>query len=568
MEYKLSPAGTGMGVGWFSCVPEAPLNFYDALAYLKAHPNDQFMQKHLLESAGQMDPENMHSLIQQGREGDPRLLALTYESCIQNSKFNDLLKGFRSINLEDLLDQSPLIYLRWALEGKGDQNLFWLQQFSKNTNLLVPLPDPETVERPLPYDQKSIQEKLRGVFRAKDLPRPEKTEKTKKPLPAQKEKIKNLTRKLERLGILTGWETRSEATLSPYAVERPWNLNLSVSVGRNQYRLKGSPTSYGRGLNIHQARLSCLMEAAERYSAFGSFENGGAIGYKKSHALFKAGYKDLLAQGNDVLDPNDLCLEVAYKNQPLYWIKAERRNEKGLSSIYVPAQLVFLFANFDEISLTSGLPSNGFAAGFTPEEAKLRSILEVLERDGERVMPYSKNRCFLLESGNPKIEDILKGFREKGIQIQFLDMTSELGIPCYRAFVQGPGGVVLKGSGANLDGNRAAVAAMTEIPYPYPYWFGAAPVAEDIKTCEDKDLPNYASGDPAQDLTFLEKLLLKNGYHPIYIDLTREDLDIPVFKTLIPGLEMMTVLDLFSPLSIRQFAHYLELFNQLNKGDL
>jgi len=49
-----------------------------------------------------------------------------------------------------------------------------------------------------------------------------------------------------------------------------------------------------------------------------------------------------------------------------------------------------------------------------------------------------------------------------------------------------------------------------------------------------------------------------NGYKPIYVDLTREDLDIPVVKALVPGLEIMTVVDRFSPLSIRQFWHYLK----------
>jgi len=74
---------------------------------------------------------------------------------------------------------------------------------------------------------------------------------------------------------------------------------------------------------------------------------------------------------------------------------------------------------------------------------------------------------------------------------------------------------------------------------------------------EYEALPNYSSGDPAQDLHLLEKLLIMNGYRPIYIDLTREDLDIPVVKCLVPGLEIMTVLDRFSPLNIRQFGHYL-----------
>jgi len=61
-----------------------------------------------------------------------------------------------------------------------------------------------------------------------------------------------------------------------------------------------------------------------------------------------------------------------------------------------------------------------------------------------------------------------------------------------------------------------------------------------------------------ESLRLIEKLLIMNDYMPIYVDLTREDLDVPVVKALIPGLEIMTVVDRFSPLSIRQFGHYLK----------
>jgi ribosomal protein S12 methylthiotransferase accessory factor YcaO len=259
-----------------------------------------------------------------------------------------------------------------------------------------------------------------------------------------------------------------------------------------------------------------------------------------------------------VLDPNSMCLEVPYANQELNWVEGEQIDENGRHPIYVPAQLVFLFSNLDERSLTSGLPSNGLAAGNTFEGAKLGALLEVIERDAERVVPYSENRCFVMEAGDPKVNDMIQGCVQKGIHIRLLDITPEFGVPCYRAFIQGPGGVILKGTSAALDGKRAAVAAMTEIPYPYPYWFGSMPAPGDLDTLEYEDLPDYSSGDSEKDLGLIEKLLIMNGYKPIYVDLTREDLDIPVVKALVPGLEIMTVVDRFSPLSIRQFGHYLK----------
>jgi ribosomal protein S12 methylthiotransferase accessory factor YcaO len=251
-----------------------------------------------------------------------------------------------------------------------------------------------------------------------------------------------------------------------------------------------------------------------------------------------------------------MLLEVPYENQPLYWISAERVDERGSHPIYVPSQLVFLFSNLDEVSLTSGLPSTGLAAGNTLEEAKVHALLEVIERDAERVMPYVDDKCFSLACDWPPVKDILKGCIKEGVHVQFLDITSELGIPCYKAFIQGPDGQILKGSAAHLDGKRAAVSALTEVPY-HPSWFGPVSTGHGLKELAFETLPDHSSGDANEDLKALERVLMANGYCPIYVDLTREDLDIPAVKALIPGLEMFSEFDLFSPLSLRQFGHYL-----------
>ena len=335
----------------------------------------------------------------------------------------------------------------------------------------------------------------------------------------------------------------------------PWKLDVTVSAGRNQWRLTGIQTSYGKGLNIHEARASCLMEMVERYSAFADFDSDRIPGYKNSYLLIKGTCKDLVGKGYDALDPNDMNLEVPYQGQELYWIAGERVDKNGRYPIYVPAQLVFLFCNLDEVSLTSGLPSNGLAAGNSLEEARLNGLLEIIERDAERVMPYSRERCFLLESEDLRVSAILEGCAEKGIHVQFLDITSEFGIPCYKAFIQGPRGEILKGCGAKLDGKRAVVSALTEVPYAYLQQLGSMPPHRGIRTMKHEELPDYASGDIGEDLRRLERILIINGYHPIYVDLTRTDLDIPVARALVPGLEIIADFDRFSNLSIRQFAH-------------
>jgi ribosomal protein S12 methylthiotransferase accessory factor YcaO len=299
------------------------------------------------------------------------------------------------------------------------------------------------------------------------------------------------------------------------------------------------------------------MEVVERVSSFASIDSQAALHYKDGLRLIQACYEDLRENAHEVLNPNDMNLEVPYENQPLYWVPAQRVDEQGTHLTHVPAQLVFLFCNLDEISLTSGPPSTGLASGNTMEEAKLHALLEVIERDAERVMPYCEERCFLLESDLPEVEDILQRSAQEGLQVQFLDITTELGVPCYKAFAQGPGGEILKGCAAHLDGKRAAVSALLELPF-HPSWFRPVPALPGVKRMKEDTLSDYSSGNASHDLRLLERLLITNGYQPIYVNLTREDLDIPVVKAIVPGLEMFAEFDEFSSLSLRQFAHYLK----------
>ncbi|RLC08063.1 MAG: hypothetical protein DRI57_24765, partial [Deltaproteobacteria bacterium] len=77
-----------------------------------------------------------------------------------------------------------------------------------------------------------------------------------------------------------------------------------------------------------------------------------------------------------------------------------------------------------------------------------------------------------------------------------------------------------------------------------------------------EDLPDYASDNVNQDLAILEGLLLSNGYSSIYVNLTRRDLDIPVVRAIVPGLELMADFDRFSRVSPRLFSNYLEMTQQ------
>jgi ribosomal protein S12 methylthiotransferase accessory factor len=560
MMYEMKFVRNSTGIGYFSCVPANDMGVDEIIEYLRDHPNDQFMHNYLLFRLVEFDEDELDTLIK-AKKDDYLLLAAVYETSILYDGFHAIRKKIEQGDVAQLARHTPLMFIRWALDKNCTSRCYWMDLFSENVYNHTPLPYPEDVEFPIPFDFKGINEDEKKLIHIRDVSSQSDGKSFNVGISLRtttaKATVEKILNRLTAVNLLTETEKRTVRSLSPYAFERSWNLDLQVSTGRNRWRLTGPQTSYGKGVEEDGARASYLMEMVERYSSFASFSNNEVIGYNKRFNLVKSSYTQLKVKGFDALDPNIMNLEVPYEDQELYWIVGEEREEHGSREIYLPAQFVFLFCNLDEISLASGISSNGLAAGNTLDGAKLHALIEYIERDSERVALYSKERCFLLEAEDPAVNRTLNACKKKGLNIQFLDMTSDLGIPCYKAFVQTVRGAIFKGCGADLNGKIAAASALTELAYPT--FVKSAPPPAGLKTVKYEQLPNYSSGDVRQDLRMLERFLLLNGFKPIYVNLTRKDLDIPVVRAIIPGLELMAVLDRFSNFSKRQFRNYLNL---------
>ncbi len=569
IAYVLELETTESATGFFSCKPEKPLGMEDILSRLRRSPYDDFLHQLLLRAIAGLSPETFEALCEEACDrNDSLVLAALFEINLLG-KSPSPIHGPVKNRLEnpeaaDFSAFTPLIVIKSQTASNLELNRNWVRLFSDNMCHHAPLPTPGECGLPFPHDPKLLEGKYRfktdlsvlheKYFRLKDD--------RGKTLPSPAQTACNAIEQLEKVKILRGPEMRHEASLSPYALLRRWEMNLSVSNKRNAYTLSGIQTSYGRGLSLEAARASNLMEVAERYASFAGIDQDHIPGYAVDYHLIHGSFSSLRDRGISILDPNALSLETPYLEEPLHWIQAESVHLDGKQPVWIPVQTVFPFCNLDEPDLFSGLGSTGLASGNTLSQAKVSALLEIFERDAEATMPYSPSLCFTAESEDPTVATLLDAYRNAGIEVFFQDLTGKFGVPCCKCFVKGPDGTIAKGVGAHLSARKALLSALTETPYPFPSGPRSGSAPPGLLRVPLEKLPDYTTGDPDLDLAMLEEILISNHYHPIYVNLSREDTQIPVVRAIVPGLEIMADFDEFSRVGERLFLNYLHLFSQ------
>jgi ribosomal protein S12 methylthiotransferase accessory factor YcaO len=564
LEYELRLIHTRSATGYFSCVPAENPGFDTCLDYARTHPNDEFMRKHLIRLLAQREPGMLAATIRNTAPEDHFALALFYEVCLLNPHFKQLQQLFEGHGIGQLAQYSPLIFIKSRMLPDHDLHRTWSGLFRSNICDHQPLPPSSEVSIPLLFGRNNpevvteVRATLAEWFSAAALS-PELTES--RPIGAS-ETCEAALKGLREASVAIGPEMRHQSALSHFSLLRPWEMTLEVRNGRHRFRITGDQTAYGRGLDLKTARAGCLMEIVERRSAFAGFEAEKPVGYRHNHTLIRATVSELRQQNIVFLDPDSLVLEAPCPDECLYWIEGVQCIKDGQRPILVPAQCVFLFCNLDEPKLFSALGSTGLASGNSMEEAKISALLEVIERDSENCIPFSSSRCFDIETTDHRVAALLHNLTELGIQVQFLDITMPLGVPCCKCFVIAPDGAIVKGTGAHLNAKRALLSALTETPYPYPKGPPSKPKLEGVLRVPLEALPNYSSGNAAQDLKLLETLLAVNGHRPVYVDLTREDIGLPVVRAIIPGMDISGDFDRFSRVSPRLFANYLGLYEK------
>ena len=540
-RYRLTHQESLLGVAYFTPTPAEPLTLEQCLEHILDKPNDEFMRTHVRPLLAASGPEALSALY---ADACPVTRSLILETVLLTPALSALWQQMRE-DAEALADLPPQIFLKSAALPGHELHAQTSRLLAENIFEHRPLPAGiadlplEPAAEPVRIDIASIQASL----------------------PAEPPCPRRPTRQtcdlaLERLyglGILDGREMRHHASLAPWGLLRQWRLDRTTRCGRFNHRLEGLMTSYGRGLCLEDAQASLAMEIVERYSSFADIRDMRISGSRDESELRRATCSEL---GPHALDPNAIRLEVPYTDQPLHWMTAD---DSSGNTCFVPVQAVYLFTNLDEIRLFSGLGSTGLASGNTDAEAKLSGLLEVMERDAEAVRAFDLSRCFRVQSRDAEISDVLQRYHEQGIDPVFQDLTTELGVPCYKCFVHLKEGGLVKATGASLSGKRAAISALTETPFPFPGTEASAPGPDGLPVRTLEDLPDYSTQSAAGDLALLEAILKARDFSPLYANLTKRELRLPVFRAIVPGLEIVSDFDRFTRISPRLWQDVLRL---------
>lgn len=317
----------------------------------------------------------------------------------------------------------------------------------------------------------------------------------------------------------------------------------------------------GKGTTAAEARVSAMMEAIERYSA--------EIHDRK---LLVDSYSGLNEKEN-VLNPKELILPDYVKEVEkvrIPWVKGYDLIQE--EETYVPASAVFhpLPSRYDRVRLFR-TNTNGLATGNELEEAIFHGLAEVVERDAWSLVEITRNTGAVVDVREGEIRDLRDKFSDADVSLLIRDITSDVGVPTFAAVSDD---VMLKdpalltiGMGTHTDARVAIDRAVTEVAqsrltqihgaredtttadmrrimgYEWmrkknKHWFA---------TTEEKDFDSVKSfsldsNDFLEDILYTVERLKGVGLERvIVVDLTREEIGLPVARVIVPGLEMYAV---------------------------
>ncbi|MCF8081219.1 MAG: hypothetical protein K9K88_18230, partial [Desulfobacterales bacterium] len=170
--YELRLVQTSASTGYFAAVPAPEGSWETALAYLREHPLDEFMHRHLLRYLAGLDQEQQKRLFRRLDVSDPLVRVLLAELAVLDPG-GSFSKKVLSADLSGEAahrSHTPLIDLKSHALSDQELHRRWIAVFAENLNSLSPLPDEHGVGMSPPVPEEAIAVELNRGINIGDLP--------------------------------------------------------------------------------------------------------------------------------------------------------------------------------------------------------------------------------------------------------------------------------------------------------------------------------------------------------------------------------------------------------------
>ncbi|GAA4192504.1 YcaO-like family protein [Microbispora amethystogenes] len=303
--------------------------------------------------------------------------------------------------------------------------------------------------------------------------------------------------------------------------------------------------SQGKGVTADLAKLSAMMESVELWHA-----------EQPMRPVTTASARELAGElGYDVGALPRCAPSLLHDGLPVDWVAA--RSLADGSPTLVPMEL----AQFTLVRRTGWHPpvffssTNGLASGNTLTEGVLHALYEVIERDavtafmtggdpGTRVDPRSL--------GSPVVDDLCVTMERARVRMEVRSLASPTGLPCFLARITCDDyPPPFLGFGCHLSSEIALSRAVTEAAQARLGYIAGSrddlhANVHDGQGAPRRPEPPQEPGAPITPLHAHESLVddlddvvkratVAFSHAPLVVDLTREDLGVPVVRVLAPG---------------------------------
>ncbi len=323
----------------------------------------------------------------------------------------------------------------------------------------------------------------------------------------------------------------------------------------------------GKGVSDEQSRISAVMEAVERCLGEAPRNNADIKEPHFAGEQIVDSYSHLKGFENPV-DPNELILPKPLSPETqLEWVRGwDLLTDED---VLVPANAVYHPYNPpSNVFRLFRSDTNGFAAGNYLEEAILHGLLEVVERDAYSIAEGTRETGsrIVLDPADGTPHTLFKRFTDAGVDVYLWYLPSETGIPTVLAALDDTAlrdpALLVIGAGAHLDPAVAVNRALTEAAQSRLVQIHGA--REDTEremvmrragytsvkrinrhwynkmreTITLHEIENYAERRPCDNIRIALDRIARIARRAIIVNLTRESIEIPVIRTIIPGLEV------------------------------